>query len=195
MADNCRGWESSETPELFVSYAEVVVRALGDWVLGTAGEIPGAICTLNEVNTGALNNRAAIDDILERVGRFQVSDDELFSLTDEMLRARRAEPWVAEAAAELGTTSERFTPWTFATSRRAFQTIMQSHRLAVAAVKGLCPALLVGFAFLTTSLCWGLFNGRLWTTMSGSMDTARYLGLFTWIVKPWHGVPSPRLTR
>jgi len=105
------GWESPDTPSRFARYAGHVVSNLSDLILGTNGS-PGAICTLNEVNTGRLNS----------VGH---------ALPDY----RREERWVHEAAAAIEVDPSRFTPWTFASSEDAVDVILESHFTAVRAIK------------------------------------------------------------
>jgi beta-glucosidase len=107
------GWEAQDTPEKFARFCERAMSHLGDL-------LPLA-CTLNEVNIGPL----------------------IAAMGVEGIRSARNEAWFKAAAASVGSTPERFTPFLYANPERGRATILAAHRRAVEAIKsgpGNCAA-------------------------------------------------------
>ena len=100
------GWEDNETPDRFARYCEHVTRHLGDLI--------GIGCTINEANIAAL---------LQKFG---------FMPAPEKLMQQR---WWLAASRALGIPPERLSPFLYATSQKAIQTIMESHHRAVRAIR------------------------------------------------------------
>lgn len=100
------GWEDNETPDRFARYCEQVTKHLGDLI--------GVGCTINEANIAAL---------LQKFG---------FMPPPEVLMRER---WWLAAARALDVHPEALSPFIYATSQKAIQTIMKSHHAAVNAIK------------------------------------------------------------
>jgi beta-glucosidase len=100
------GWEAQETAALFARYCERATRHLGDLI--------GAACTLNELNIGVQ---------LQSMGILPPDD------------ATASAPWRQGLAAPLGCVPKRFSAFLFCDLRRARDTMLEAHRLAVEAIK------------------------------------------------------------
>ncbi len=100
------GWEDNETPDRFARYCERVTQHLGDLI--------GIGCTINEANIAAL---------LQKFG---------FMPAPEKLMQER---WWIAASRSLGIPPEQFSPFLYAISPKAVETIMKAHRRAVNAIK------------------------------------------------------------
>jgi beta-glucosidase len=99
------GWAGDATPDRFARFCERATRHLGDLI--------GAACTLNELNIAAIL-AANVDYSFGNPWEF---------------------PMVVDAARELGVNPEQFVPFFFATSEKAAEVMLKSHRLAVTALK------------------------------------------------------------
>ncbi len=100
------GWEGSETPDLFARYCERATKHLGDLI--------GAACTINEANIAAL---------MVRFGLMSKSED-LYQ-----------EKWWIAAANALGVNPAELSPFLYAVSDKAVETIMNAHHHAVDAIR------------------------------------------------------------
>jgi hypothetical protein len=100
------GWEDKDTPDKFARYCERATRYLGD--------LMGAACTLNEGN---------IAPLLAKMG--------VLPPAPQMHQA----PWWSAAARALGIAPDRLAPFIFTVSPGAVDTILTTHRRAVAAIK------------------------------------------------------------
>ncbi len=99
------GWENATTADRFARYCERTTAYLGDLI--------GAACTINECNLPFFYRNSGMLP------------------PDEVRRAA----WVQEASRRLGIGSERFTPFLFASSPAAVDTILASHRKGMQAIK------------------------------------------------------------
>jgi len=100
------GWESSDTPNKFARYCERATQYLGDLI--------GAACTINEANIASL--------IVE------------WGFAPSPKKLHKAAWWMAAAKA-LGISPRRLAPFLYATSSKAIDIILTSHRRAVEAIK------------------------------------------------------------
>jgi beta-glucosidase len=100
------GWEDKETPDRFARYCEYLTRQLG--------ELISVGCTINEANIAAL---------LQKFG-FMPAAQKLMQ-----------ERWWLGASRALGIPPEELSPFLYATSQKAIQTIMASHHRAVKAIR------------------------------------------------------------
>ena len=100
------GWESSDTPDKFARYCERATQYLGDLI--------GAACTINEANIASL--------IVE------------WGFAPSPKKLHKAAWWMATAKA-LGISPGRLAPFLYATSSKAIDIILTSHRRAVEAIK------------------------------------------------------------
>ena len=100
------GWEHPDTPDKFARYCERATRHLGDLI--------GVACTINEANIASL--------IVE--WGFAPSS-----------RQRLKETWWKATAKALGISPRRLAPFLYATSSKATDVILSSHRKAVEAIK------------------------------------------------------------
>lgn len=117
------GWEGKDTPLLFARYAQKIVEELGD-LIGpdeNLGIESGYICTLNELNTGILN-------------------DELLG---DPRKRKMKEPW-RKVINKLDISEESFCPWQFASSKTAVETIVAAHHQAVYTIKSIRDDIPVG---------------------------------------------------
>lgn len=109
------GWASKKTAVDFADYASRIAEELG--------ELIPYFCTLNEVNGGRVTELTAMFGSLE---------------------ARRAKPWVKDAARVLDVPVDRFTPWNFASTPQSVKVIGEAHRRAVDAIRRASPQSRVG---------------------------------------------------
>ncbi len=100
------GWESSATPDLFARYCERATKHLGDLI--------GAACTINEANIAAL---------MVRFG-FMSKPEDLYQ-----------ETWWLAASKVLGVAPAQLSPFLYAVSDKAVETIMSAHHQAVDAIR------------------------------------------------------------
>jgi beta-glucosidase len=100
------GWEDKDTPDRFARYCERATNHLGDLI--------GAACTLNEPNLALL---------LTKSGIIPPPDPQ------------QPAPWRIATANALGIAPDRLVPFVFASSDRAVETILNTHRRAVESIK------------------------------------------------------------
>jgi len=100
------GWESAATPDKFARYCERATQYLGD-LIGTA-------CTINEAN---------IASFLQKMG-YMPHPDQLHQ-----------EAWWLATAKALGVPPDQLSPFQYASSSQAFETIMTAHRRGVDAIR------------------------------------------------------------
>jgi beta-glucosidase len=123
------GWGSRDTPGYFARYAKLIAETFGGLIAGGEDQEPGYICTINEVNTGALNET--------HHGPPQE-------------RVKKA-AWQATCA-RLGVHPDRFTPFQFASSDQACGILMSSHAAAVKAIHDVNPKLHVGLTMASQDI-------------------------------------------
>ena len=109
------GWESPDTPDKFARYCERATQHLGDLI--------GVACTINEANIASL---------IVELG-FAPSS-----------RQRLKETWWKATAKALGISPRRLAPFLYATSSKAIDVILNSHRKAVEAIKSVSGNFPVG---------------------------------------------------
>ena len=100
------GWENNDTPDKFARYCERTTDYLGDLI--------GAACTINEANIASLLMHME------------------FAPPPRQLRK---EVWWSAAAKALGVSPRRFASFLYATSPKAIDIVLKSHRQAVEAIK------------------------------------------------------------
>jgi beta-glucosidase len=100
------GWEEKKTAERFARYCERAAAHLGDMI--------GVACTINEANLSAY---------LYLLG----------TLPEKIDPARAT--WLADAARKVGAAPERFAPFLMCHQMKTRDTMLEAHRLAVAALK------------------------------------------------------------
>ena len=120
------GWENRNTPDRFARYCERATGYLGDLI--------GAGCTINEANIAAL---------LAGMG---------FAPSLKQLHKQR---WWLAAAAALGASPKRFSPFLYATSAKAIKTILSAHRRAVEAIKSVSGTFPVGITLALQDIQFG----------------------------------------
>ena len=109
------GWENPDTPDKFARYCERATKHLGDLI--------GVACTINEANIAAL--------IVE------------WGFAPPPKQLHKATWWMVTAKA-LGISPRRLSPFMYATSSKAIQTVLTAHRKAVEAIKSVSGNFPVG---------------------------------------------------
>jgi beta-glucosidase len=115
------GWGSLETAARFGTYAELVMRELGDMI--------GAVCTINEINIPAMVRLQWMKNASERKGE----GDEFYRMA------------FAEAAKAFGVPAENFKSFMFAHEEQDREVILNAHRQAALACKAERSEVPVGF--------------------------------------------------
>ena len=132
------GWEDKATPGLFARYCRRVTAELGDMF--------DLVCTMNEPNLAIL---------LREMG-----------LCEATPGARLNNPTWVGAARALGTTADRVAGFQLSATQEAFEVKVAAHRAAVEAIKGVNPAMRVG---------WTLANSDFHAAPGGEERVARMI--------------------
>ena len=107
------GWEGDVTPDRFARFCERTMRHLGD--------LPSAVCTINEANIGPL----------------------IAGMMPPGANLRQSAFWAAAAQA-CGATPEQFSPFILAVSPKSRDVIMEAHRRGKQAIKAVRSDVPVG---------------------------------------------------
>lgn len=140
------GWESENTPQLFARYCKYVTEELGD--------LFDYACTLNEANLAVLLTE--------------------YGFVEKTAAQRANNPMWQSVAKQLGISVEQVAGFQLSGTERAEQIKCEAHRAAFSAIKGVRPAIKVGWTLANADIQ-PVDGGEQYATDLRQRNNLRYL--------------------